>query len=77
MSLPVKGEIQTHRTERGKPNMLKGSVRKRCWGHSGVWRRKGQKAQRVNQGDPTWKETAFIEAKTLTKNWPRRKSERP
>jgi hypothetical protein len=68
VSLRVKGEIQTHGTECGKPNRLRGSVGKRCWGHSGDWRRKGQKAQRVNQGDPTRKESAFIEAKTLTKN---------
>jgi hypothetical protein len=36
-------------------------VRKRCWGHPGVWRQKGKKAQRVNQGDPAKKDSAFME----------------
>jgi hypothetical protein len=36
-------------------------VRKRCWGHSGVWRQKGPKAIGVNQGE-LFEEGAGVQA---------------
>ena len=37
-------------------------MEKRCWGRSGDRRQKGRKAKRVNQGDLSGEESAFIEA---------------
>jgi hypothetical protein len=48
-SLPGLGEAQT--SARKKPKALRGSVRKRRWGDTGVWRQNGRKARYMNQGD--------------------------
>ena len=48
-SLPSYGEAQTD--ERRKPMTLRGSVSKRSWEQSGVWRRNGWKARHMKQRD--------------------------
>jgi hypothetical protein len=48
----------------GKSNELRGNVRKRRWGHSGVWRQKGPKAIGVNQGELLDKEPVFMQEST-------------
>ncbi len=52
------GEAQTR--ESGKPSTLRGSVLKRCWGTSGVWRRNDGKVVYMNQGDLHGVMTVFM-----------------
>jgi len=46
---------------RRKPSRLRGSVRKRCWGGTGVWEQNGRKAEYMNQGELLVKEPEFMQ----------------
>ena len=61
----------------GKSEELRGNVQKRPRRRKGVWRQKGPKAQRVNQGDLFELKPVFMQARTLTKSRDEQESERP
>lgn len=61
----------------GKSEELRGNVQKRPGRGKGVWRQKGQKARRVNQGDLFELKPVFMQAETLPKSRDEQESERP